>query len=107
MKNSCQVSPKSKWFLTRQHGIFEKAENDLNFVLTKKVFKKSLYEQRRYRYYVEPDEVFKTITTQCTLSGFSSCHRPFSKRTELNSFSSLFYRIQDNDYRIGRLVLLT
>ena len=38
-------------FLTRQHGIFEKAENDLNFVLTKKVFKKSLYEQRRSRVY--------------------------------------------------------
>ena len=35
LKNCCQVSTKWKWFLTRQHGIFEDEENikeDLNFV---------------------------------------------------------------------------
>lgn len=40
LTNCSQVSTKWKWFLTRQHGIFEdeeKIKEDLNFVLTKKV----------------------------------------------------------------------
>ena len=68
VKHCCQVSTKWKLFLTRQHGMFEKEEEineDLNFVLTKKVFNdlpEYDYDMvKRSRYIKNIDDVSKTI----------------------------------------------
>ena len=65
LKSCSQVSTKWKWFLTRQHGIFEdeeKIKEDLNFVLTKKVSGYGLvHPANDYAYFDDDMYTSKTI----------------------------------------------
>ena len=99
VKNCCQVSTKWKWFLTRQHGIFEDEEEineDLNFVLTKKVFMRT-----RSRYYENADEVFKTIIDhypdfQIVMDHFQTQRNLFTFKAFLSEFKTMILKSDDN-----------
>ena len=110
VKNCCQVSTKWKWFLTRQHGIFEDEEEineDLDFVLTKKVFKNlprfEFDMVKRSRYIANIDEVSKTIIDhypdfQIVMDHFQT-HRNLSAfKAFLSEFKTMILESKDKFY---------
>ena len=130
VKHCCQVSTKWKWFLTRQHGIFENEEKineDLNYVLTKKVFKSEpRYEYdmvKRSRYVKNIDELLKTIIghypdfqvvmdhfqTQCNLKVFEAFLSEF--KTMILESDDRFYNrplqkaIEENRANLVKLLI--
>ena len=93
LKNCCQVSTKWKWFLTRQHGIFEDEENikeDLNFVLKKKVSGYGLVHPANDHAYFDDDidDMYTSKTILELYPDFQVVRDHFQPHRSLSTFTA-------------------